>query len=66
MSNAQVNSPNWGWEQLGYTIERAGPTNGLRTIRDTEGNIVLKNPTYETEWEWLNARGVIQREEVAA
>lgn len=56
----EENSPNWGWEKLGYTIEREGPTNALRTIRDKEGNIVLRHEGYDEERAWLVKHGAIQ------
>ena len=39
-------SPNWYWQQLGFTVERNGL---LRTIRDQLGNEVCRRASYETE-----------------
>ena len=39
---AQVNSPNWHWQRLGYAVER-GPRNS-RVIRRQDGSIVDTRP----------------------
>ena len=39
-------SPNWYWQQLGFTVERNGR---LRTIRDQHGNEVCHRASHETE-----------------
>jgi hypothetical protein len=40
-------SPNWYWDQLGYTIER--PTKYWRTIYDTQGQIVCNRAGADAE-----------------
>lgn len=55
----RINSPNWGWEKLGYSIERHGTAKLHRTIRDKAGNVVLHMPTYEDEVRWLTENGVL-------
>ena len=42
----QEYSPNWYWQQLGFTVERNGL---LRTIRDQHGNEACCLASYETE-----------------
>lgn len=59
---AEVNSINWGWAQIGYTIERQGPTGGIRTIRDQAGNIVMHWAGDKAEQEWLVSHGIISLE----
>lgn len=56
---AEENSPNFGWKKIGYKIERRGPTGGLRTIKDQNGKIVLKEAGYSNELEWLVSREII-------
>lgn len=42
----QEYSPNWYWQQLGFTVERNGR---LRTVFDQHGNEVCRRASYETE-----------------
>ncbi|WP_110665139.1 hypothetical protein [Salinicola halophilus] len=52
----QTGSPNWHWDRLGYTIERKPRRLGngnIRTIRDTDGNVVLHGASYEQEMEHI-------------
>ncbi|HJV75462.1 MAG TPA: hypothetical protein VJ654_14645 [Noviherbaspirillum sp.] len=59
---AHPDSPNWGWQQIGYTIERYGRGGRLRRIIDQEGGVVLDNSGHEGECAWLRERGIIERE----
>lgn len=52
-----VNSPNWGWALLGYTIER--PTRYKRKIYDTNGKLVLDCVGYDAEVSYLKNIGII-------
>lgn len=42
----QEYSPNWYWQQLGFTVERSGR---IRTILDQHGGEVCRRASYETE-----------------
>ena len=54
-----INSPNWGWAQLGYTIERYGRTGKRRRIVNQAGETVLDGASHEEEVAYLRAIGVI-------
>ena len=57
---SQINSPNWGWKQIGYKIEYYGKKGKLRRIRDCLGLTVLENAGYEGEVYFLRAILVIE------
>ena len=53
---AQPGSPNWHWDQLGYTVERLDRGAGrekLRVIRDPVGMVVLHDAGYDGEMEYI-------------
>lgn len=56
ISGPQKGSPNWGWQQIGYSVSR---TKHKRTIRDAAGAVILDNPSYSEELQWLKNAGVV-------
>lgn len=65
---AQPGSPNWHWDQLGYTVERLERrcgTGKLRIIRDPQGRVVLHDAGYDEEMAYIASLGKEQDESAA-
>lgn len=63
--SAAVGSPNWGWAQIGYSVEWAGPKGLHRVIKDTAGAVVLQGHDYDDEIAWLLSHAVIDGKTVS-
>jgi hypothetical protein len=64
--SAAVGSPNWGWAQIGYSVEYTGPNGLHRVIKDPAGAVVLQGHDYYDEIDWLLSHGVISKDMVGS